>query len=114
MLIFDTKKYSDELMERLYNAPLANEHFGMKLPPLVSARAFAIKTAAVEKYPDRFKILQDTAKQVFADPEFKEAIEKTKAPWELIQYGDRKDCAEYAESIMAIGEQYKDLLKGKA
>ncbi len=113
-LIFDTRKYSPDLMKRLYNAPLANEHFGMKLPPLVSARAFAIKTAAVEKYPDRFKILQDTAKKVYADPDFKKAIEKTKAPWELIQYGDQETCAEYAKSIMAIGEEYKDLLSGKA
>lgn len=113
-LIFDTKTYSKELMKRLYNAPLANDHFGMKLPPLVSARAFAIKTAAVEKYPERFKILQDTARKVYADPDFKKAVEKTKAPWELIQYGDQKACAEYAESIMAIGEQYKDLLRGKA
>lgn len=113
-LLFDTKTYSPELMKRLYNAPLANDHFGMKLPPLVSARAFAIKTAAVEKYPDRFKILEDTAKKVFSDPEYKAAVKKTKAPWELIQHGDQKTCAEYAKSIMAIGEQYKDLLRGKA
>ena len=64
--------------------------------------------------PERFKILQDTASKVFADPDFRKAVEKTKAPWELIQYGDQKTCAEYAKSIMAIGEQYKDLLSGKA
>lgn len=114
LLIFDDKTYSPELMKRLYNAPLVNKHFGMNLPPLVSARAFAIKTAAVEKYPDRFKILESSAKKVFADPDYKVAVEKAKAPWELIQYGDAKTCAVYAKSIMAIGEQFKDLLSGKA
>lgn len=114
LVIFDDKTYSKALMKRLYDAPLANKHFGMKLPPLVSARAFAIKTAAVEKYPDRFKVLQETAKKVFSDPDYKAAVKKTKAPWELIRYGDQKTCAEYAKSIMAIGEQYKDLLRGKA
>ena len=113
-LIFDDKTYSDGLMKKLYNAPLANKHFGMKLPPLVSARAFAIKTEAVEKHPDRFKILQDTAKQVFTDPDYKAAVEKAKAPWELIRHGSVEECAAYAKSIMAIGEQYKDLLAGKA
>jgi len=114
MLIFDDKTYSDGLMKKLNNAPQANKHFGMKLPPLVSARAFAIKTEAVEKYPDRFKILQDTAEKVFKDPDYKAAVEKAKAPWELIRYGDAKECADYAKNIMAIGEQYKDLLSGKA
>lgn len=114
MLIFDDKTYSDGLMKKLNNAPQANKHFGMKLPPLVSARAFAIKTEAVEKHPDRFKVLQDTAAKVFKDPDFKAAVEKAKAPWELIQYGDAKECAAYAKNIMAIGEQYKDLLSGKA
>ena len=114
LLLFDDKTYSPELMKKLYNAPLVNKHFGMNLPPLVSARAFAIKTEAVEKYPDRFKILESSAKKVFADPDYKKAVVKTKAPWETIQYGDAKTCAEYAKSIMAIGEQFKDLLSGKA
>ncbi len=113
-LIFDDQTYSEDLMKRLYNAPLANKHFGMKLPPLVSARAFAIKTEAVNKHPDRFKILQETAEKVFKDPDYKAAVKKAKAPWELIRYGDPKECADYAKNIMAIGEQYKDLLSGKA
>ena len=80
----------------------------------MSARAFAIKTEAVDKYPDRFKILQESAEKVFKDPDYKAAVEKAKAPWELIRYGDAKECADYAKNIMAIGEQYKDLLSGKA
>jgi tripartite-type tricarboxylate transporter receptor subunit TctC len=113
-LIFDDETYSKALMEQLYNAPLANKHFGMKLPPLLSARAFAIKTEAIEKHPDRFKLLEETAKKAAADPDLKVAIEKTKAPTELLRYGNREQCVKYAEEIMAIGEEYKVLLKGKA
>jgi len=114
LVIFDNKTYSKELMGQLYNAPLANKHFGMKLPPLLSARAFAIKTEAIEKYPDRFKILEDTAKKVFSDADYKAAVEKGKAPWELIQYGNRQECAEYVKSILEVGEEFRDMLKGKA
>lgn len=113
-VIFDDKTFSKGLMEKLYNAPLANEHFGMKLPPLVSARAFAIKTEAIEKYPDRFKILQETGKQASEDPALKAAIEKTKAPTELLRYGNEAQCEKYAGEIMGIGEEYKELLQGKA
>lgn len=113
-LIFDDKTYSKPLMEKLYNAPLANKHFGMNLPPLLSARAFAIKTEAIERYPDRFKILQETGKKASENPELKAAIEKTKAPSELLRYGDEEQCQQYAAEIMAIGEEYKELLQGKA
>jgi len=114
VLIFDDEPYSKTLMDQLYNAPLVNKHFGMKLPPLLSSRAFAIKTAAIEKYPDRFKLLEQTGKKASADPALKAAIEKTKAPTELLRYGDRAQCAKDAADIMAIGEEYKSLLKGKA
>ena len=100
--------------KRMPNVPSANAHLGMNLPPLVAGtRAFAIKKAAVEKYPDRYKILTDTLKKVFTDPEYKKAVEKTKAPWEFIKYGSPEDCAKYVKEITAIGEQYKSLLTGK-
>jgi tripartite-type tricarboxylate transporter receptor subunit TctC len=114
VLVFDDEPYSKELTAQLYDAPRANKHFGIKLPDLHSARAFAIKTEAIEKHPDRFKVLSDTSAKVFADPAFKVAIEKTKAPWELVRHGNRERCAKYVQEIVAIGEQYKDLLKGKA
>ena len=102
------------LPERLPNVPLANEHLGMNLPPLIAgARAFAIKREAVEKYPDRYKILTDTLKKVYTDPDYKKAIVKTKAPWEFIRYGSPEDCAKYVKNITAIGEQFKDLLTGQ-
>ncbi len=101
------------LPERMAGVPLANDHLGMNLPPLIAgARAFAIKREAVEKYPDRYQILTDTLKKVYTDPDYKEAVVKTKAPWEFIKYGSPEDCAKYVKDITEIGEQFKDLLTG--
>jgi len=96
------------------NAPTVNAHFGTSLPNLVAgARGFGIKKEAIEKYPDRYKMLTDTLLKVFDDPDYKVAIEKTGAPWELIGYGGPEDCASYTKAMMDIGKEYKDLLTGK-
>lgn len=96
------------------NAPLINAHFGMNLPSLVAGmRGFGIKKEAIDKYPDRYKMLTDTLVKVFDDPDYKTAIEKTGAPWELIGYGGPEECAAYAKAMMDIGAEYKDLLTGK-
>jgi len=108
--------FNDEnvLGERLDNAPTMNGHFGTNIPPLLSSRAFAIQRAAIEQYPDRFQVLRDTFKQVFADPEYKEALLKAKGNWEYINYGGITECEKYAKSIQALGERFKPLLTGKA
>ena len=112
---FDDREIGGKLGKKMYNAPSVNKHFGTNFPALIAgARAFAIKTEAINKHPDRFKILEETARKVFDDPEFEKNYKKTKAPWELIKYGDRAACAKYAENITKIGLQYKDLMKGKA
>jgi len=103
------------LPKRMPDAVVVNKHFNMDLPPLIAgARAFAIKTAAVEKYPDQFKILTDTLQKVYKDPDYEKAIKKTKAPWEYIKYGDPEECKRYVRAITKIGEQYKSLLTGKS
>jgi tripartite-type tricarboxylate transporter receptor subunit TctC len=109
LLVFDKKNV---LGAALNNAPAVNDHFKSKLPPLVSSRAFAIHTKAIETYPDRFKVLENTFKQVFADPEYKTSVERLKGVWELIQYGNVADCKEYADGILSLGERYKTLLTG--
>ncbi|MDH3316949.1 MAG: tripartite tricarboxylate transporter substrate-binding protein [Gammaproteobacteria bacterium] len=111
LLVFNDKNV---LGERLDNAPTINDHFGMKLPPLLSARAFAIHRAAIEQYPDRFQVLQDSFKKVFADPEYKAAVVKAKGNWEYINYGGIAECEKYAKDILALGERFKPLLTGKA
>jgi hypothetical protein len=107
--------HKNALPDRSDNAPTVNDKFGTKLPDLVAgARAYGIKKEAIEKYPDRFKILTDTLKKVYDDPAYKEAIIKTKAPWEFIGYGSPEDCAKYAKEMTDIGKEYKDLLTGKS
>ncbi|HSR70807.1 MAG TPA: hypothetical protein VLL72_00370, partial [Kiloniellales bacterium] len=96
------------------NAPMVNEHLGTNLPDLTAgARAFGVKTSAIEKHPERYELLQQTARKVFDDPDYKAAVEKTGAPWELIHYGGPQDCKQYVESITEIGREYKELLTGK-
>jgi tripartite-type tricarboxylate transporter receptor subunit TctC len=112
LAIFDNK---NPIPSKIKGAALVNKHFGMDLPPLVAgARAFGIKTAAVEKHPDRFKILEDTMLAVNKDPAYQKALKKTKVPMELFVHGSRADCAQYVKDITRIGEEYKDLLTGKS
>ena len=109
-LFDDTNKLAD----RMPDATIVNDHFKMDLPPLIAgARAFGIKTAAAEKFPDHYKALISSLEKVFPDPDYKTAVVKTKAPWALIGYGDRKACADYVENITRIGTEYKSLLTGK-
>lgn len=110
-LIFDD---TNRLGEQLDNAPTMNDHFGTNLPPLLSARAFGIHQAAVDKYPDRFEILQSTFKKVFADPAYKVAVIKAKGYWEYVNYGGIEECAAYTKDILEIGERFKSMLSGKA
>ncbi len=109
LLLFADKNV---LGEKINNAPTVNAKYGTKLPPLVSARAFGIKTEVIEKYPDRMKVLEDTLRKVVAMDAYKKSVIKAKAPWELISPGGQKECAQYAREITAIGEEYAELLKG--
>ncbi|MDH3534463.1 MAG: tripartite tricarboxylate transporter substrate-binding protein, partial [Gammaproteobacteria bacterium] len=66
-------------------AVLINTEYKLGIPPLAAgARAFGIKTAAAEKYPDRFDKLRETGMKVFTDPAYKEAVTKGKGSWALI------------------------------
>jgi len=102
------------LPKRMPKAVLTNEHFKLGLPPLIAgARAFGIQQAAVDKYPDRFKVLTDTLKKVYDDPAYKTAVIKTKAPWEFFGYGSAEDCKKYVAWVTDLGKQYRPLLTGK-
>jgi tripartite-type tricarboxylate transporter receptor subunit TctC len=106
--------HENPLPDRSDNAPTINAKFGTNLPNLIAgARAFAIKKAAIDAHQDRYKKLADTLLKVYDDPDYKVAIEKTKAPWEFIGYGGPEDCAKYVKDMMAVGNDYKDLLTGK-
>lgn len=98
----------------LPSAILVNTEYKLGLPPLAAgARAFGIKKAAVDKHPDRYQKLLDTAKKTFADPAYKEAFVKTKKPWAVVTPGFTEECKTYVSNITEIGKEYRDLLKGK-
>src|SRR5919107_2800392 len=92
------------------NAPSVNKGFATKIPALYSSRSWAIHTEVIEKFPDRFALLEKTARQVFDNPKYREEYAKTGAPVETIQYGDRALCTKYSNDMVKLAEEYRDLL----
>jgi len=95
------------------NAPPMNKVFGTRLPDLSSSRSWAIHTEAIEKYPERFALLEKTSKQVFDNPEYRKEYAKTGAPVETIQYGNRELCSRYARAMVELANEYRPLLTAK-
>jgi tripartite-type tricarboxylate transporter receptor subunit TctC len=95
------------------NAPAVNAVFGTKIPPLYSSRSWAIHSEVIEKFPDRFALLDKTARQVFDNPKYKEEYAKTGAPVETIQYGDREVCSRYVKGMIELANEYRPLLTAK-
>jgi tripartite-type tricarboxylate transporter receptor subunit TctC len=96
-----------------HDAPSVNKVFGTKIPPLYSSRSWALHTEVIEKFPERFALLEKTAKQVFDNPRYKEEYAKTGAPVETIQFGDRALCTRYAQGMIELANEYRSLLSAK-
>jgi tripartite-type tricarboxylate transporter receptor subunit TctC len=107
--------FNDEYKLQRYtgNAPPVNKVFGTKIPPLYSSRAWAIHTEVVEKFPDRFALLEKTSRQVFDNPKYREEYAKTGAPVETIQFGDRTLCTRYSQGMVELANEYRPLLSAK-
>jgi tripartite-type tricarboxylate transporter receptor subunit TctC len=95
------------------NAPSVNSVFATKIPPLYSSRSWALHTEVIEKMPDRFAILERTAREVFDNPKYKAEYAKTGAPVETIQYGNREVCNRYVEGMLQLANEYRTLLTAK-
>lgn len=107
--------FNDEHRMAAYsdNAPSVNKVAGTKIPALYSSRSWAIHTEVIEKFPDRFALLEKTAREVFDNPRYKEEYAKTGAPVETIQYGDRALCNRYSNDMIALANEYRELLTAK-
>lgn len=99
-------KYSD-------NAPAVNKIAGTKIPDLPSSRSWAVHTEVIEKFPDRFALLEKTARQVFDNPKYREEYAKTGAPVETSQFGGRALCAKYSNDMISLANEYRELLTAK-
>ena len=102
-----------KMAKYLGNAPSVNAAFGTKLPALYSSRAWAIHSEVIDKFPDRFALLEKTARAVFDMPKYREEYAKTGAPIETIQFGDRATCTRYANSMVELANEYQGLLTAK-
>jgi tripartite-type tricarboxylate transporter receptor subunit TctC len=107
--------FNDEYKLQRYtnDAPSVNKVFGTKIPALYSSRSWAIHTEVVEKFPERFALLEKTSRQVFDNPKYREEYAKTGAPVETIQYGDRALCTRYAQGMIELANEYRPLLSAK-
>jgi tripartite-type tricarboxylate transporter receptor subunit TctC len=108
--------FSDDpqkMAKYLGNAPSVNAAFGTKLPALYSSRAWAIHSEVIDKFPERFALLEKTARAVFDMPKYREEYAKTGAPIETIQFGDRATCTRYANSMVELTNEYHGLLTAK-
>lgn len=88
------------------NAPPINAVFGTAIPDLYSSRSWAIHARAIERFPDRFRLLEETAPRAHADAAFRDAYVKTGAPIETLKFGDRATCTEYALAMIDLANRY--------
>ena len=95
------------------NAPSVNKVAGTKIPDLPSSRSWAVHTEFIQKQPQHFALLEKTAKQVFDNPKYRDEYAKTGAPVETIQFGDRALCTRYANAMVELANEYRDLLSAK-
>jgi tripartite-type tricarboxylate transporter receptor subunit TctC len=107
--------FNDEnaLPQQTNNAPTINAAFGTHIPPLYSSRSWAIHSAVIERYPDRFAKLESTARQVFESPGYRPAYERTGAPVETLQFGNRELCTRYALAMIELANEYRSLLSAR-
>jgi len=106
--------FNDEhKMAKYTDAPAVNKVAGTKIPALPSSRSWAMHTEFIEKSPEKFALLEKTAREVFDNPKYKEEYAKTGAPVETIQYGDRALCTAYANHMVELANEYRELLTAK-
>jgi tripartite-type tricarboxylate transporter receptor subunit TctC len=98
--------YSDD-------APAVNKVTGTRIPALYSSRSWAVHSEVIDRYPERFKVLESTARQVFDHPKYREQYARTGAPVETIQYGDRKACNDYVKGMLELTNEYRSLLTAR-
>jgi len=91
-------------------APPVNSVFGTQIPAMTGNRAWAIQTAAIKQYPERYEILKKTARETFEDPAYRQAVERAKNLWEFNEYADEAECMKSALEVVALAQKYKDLI----
>jgi tripartite-type tricarboxylate transporter receptor subunit TctC len=101
------------LAEKTANAPSINQVFGTSIPDLYSSRSWAIHTRAIERFPDRFKVLEESSAKVFEDPAFRDAYIRSGLPIETIRHGDRAVCTEYAQAMIELANRYRAQLSAQ-
>ena len=95
------------------NAPPINKVLGTKVPDLQSTRSWAIHTEFANKNPAAFAMLEKTAQQVMESQELRDLAKKSGEAIESLKYFNRKECTEYAQSMIRLAEEFRPVLTAK-
>lgn len=108
--IFNAKQ---SVLTKYTDAPLINAVFNTNIPSLYSSRSWAVHREWADQNPDDMKILETSSAKVFEDQAFKDAFTKTGAPLEVLSYGNREECTEYALAMVELANKYASVLSAK-
>ena len=108
--VFDKTNVSPD---KTGNAPTVNDALGLNIPPMKSSRAWGLQTAAVDKYPDRVKVLTDSMQAVLNDPDYAKAVTAAHVPLKFIDPGDEAQAMAAAKQVEELAAKYRPLLTGK-
>jgi tripartite-type tricarboxylate transporter receptor subunit TctC len=92
------------------DAPTANAAFGLDLPSLTSARAWAIKRETMEMFPAEMEIIRSTARQAAEDPAFADGLVAKGVPREFVSIGGEDVAMASAAKTAELAERYRALL----
>lgn len=101
------------LAARSNDAPAVNAVFGSNIPALPSSRSWAIHTSVIQRFPDRFRLLEESSAKVFEDAAFRDAYVRQGLPLETIQYGNRQVCTDYAMAMIELANRYRTQLSAQ-
>jgi tripartite-type tricarboxylate transporter receptor subunit TctC len=94
------------------NAPTVNDALGLDLPHLTSARSWAIHSETIERFPDEYEIIRQTARQTAEDPAFVEAMASVGVPAEFVNTGGEEVAMAAAKATADLANRYRELLTG--
>lgn len=69
--------WADKRSPILPEVPTLQEVLGQKMPYVANARFVAVRSTMKEKHPDRYRILLETLRKTYLNPEYREALKNS-------------------------------------
>lgn len=108
LILFDDENKWAELSQ---NAPVPSDK-GWDIPAMGVNRAWAVPTAFVENYPERFALLVSTFEEAMNDPKVLDAFAAAGMDPSTIGYIDQEGAMTIAQNTLEMANQYAEILIG--